>query len=99
MLEENEVTLKIFRGKCEIRILYPEKTDPQNYKRQWLAHKNLQGILFQQALPKIPLENDFDNQNDERDVNIGLMGSTIKWGLIGNNILCKDWRFDSVDLA
>lgn len=60
MLEENEVTLKIFRGKkkCEIRILYPEKLTLKTIKdNDW--HTKIQGILFQQALPKIPLENDF----------------------------------------
>lgn len=59
MLEENEVTLKIFREKkCEMRIIYPEKLTLKNIKdNDW--HTKNQGILFQQVLPKIPLENDF----------------------------------------
>ena len=60
MLEENEVTLKSFRGKKknEIRILYPEKLTLKNIKDND-RHTEIQGILFQQALPKILLENDF----------------------------------------
>lgn len=71
--------VKIFRErKCEPMILYPEKLTFKNIKikdNEWHARihgilfpwpllRNLLKKLFQQALPKIPIENDFGNQKD-----------------------------------
>ena len=46
MLEENEVTLKSFRGKKKWdKNFISRKTDPQKYKRQWPAHRNSGNIV------------------------------------------------------